>query len=221
MDSEWTPPGPDEIQDLGGSRLGKQLRRRLLQSFASHCKLPEESAYNDEGCLRWLDGKWQFDFLDLQLTQSRDSSKTEALLHALEQRRIFCNYRGLDVSQDALKRAIDRLQSQQFEHVCISGIWGTVDAAKEYIKTVPIQRFIWEMGSTISIGQRFSSNVVLSFQNLLRENDMMIVGQDCNTDMEKMATAFGSHPFDSFIERAFELCDGSLVSPVHGKNDGH
>jgi hypothetical protein len=59
MDSGWAPPRPGEIQDLGGSRLGEPLERLILQSFAGHSELPKESAYNDEGCLRWLDASSQ------------------------------------------------------------------------------------------------------------------------------------------------------------------
>jgi uncharacterized SAM-dependent methyltransferase len=148
--------------------------------------------------------------VDLQLTRSRDGSKTETLLHALEAQHTFCSYICVDVSRNALERAIAQLQSQKFEYVCVSAIWGTIEMAKEYIRAVPTQRVIWAMGSTISISQAFSADVVLSFRRLLRENDMMIVGQDCNTDINKMAAAFSSQQFDPFIEGGFQSCDRLL-----------
>jgi hypothetical protein len=82
--------------------------------------------------------------------------------------------------------------------------------AKDHVRTLPTQRVIWATGSTISISQLFSADVVLSFQSLLRENDMMIVGQDCNTDINKMVAAFSSQQFDPFIEGGFESCDKSF-----------
>jgi uncharacterized SAM-dependent methyltransferase len=142
---------------------------------------------------------------------SSNCSKVLPLLQGLERRELDCWYICVDVSKPALEEGIKNLQ-KTLTHVKVSGIWGTFDDAKKYLQTVPYHRVIWAMGSTLSIGGRLTSDIASSYRDVLRENDLILAGQDCTTtaDHSKMSAAYSTESFKIFIEAGIEWNDSLL-----------
>lgn len=143
--------------------------------------------------------------------QPRDGNKTAKLLDFLEARKILCHYICIDVSHEALAECVHRLPLRNYKFVSVSGGWGTMEDAKKHAaKVLTHQLVLLFLGSTLSLSQRLSVGVVRPFRTLLKPDDMLIAGQDCNNDMAKMQAPFSVDQFETFIQRGFGNCDAVL-----------
>lgn len=94
MASEWAPPRRGTIQDLGGSQLKDQIELGVRSAFVNGGELPKESAYLNEGCLRWLDASTQPEWYQSVEEKTFLSENAQFLMEGVRQGAVIMDMGG-------------------------------------------------------------------------------------------------------------------------------
>jgi uncharacterized SAM-dependent methyltransferase len=105
-----------------------------------------------------------------------DVRKVQPLLDALEAQSKDIRYFGVDLSKEALERGMEYLVTK-YKYIKCFGLWGTLDDALEWLRSLPGQKCILSLGSFFG-NDHFDSSVarLRSWSTTMGKDDLMLLG---------------------------------------------
>ncbi|KAI9897777.1 hypothetical protein N3K66_007633 [Trichothecium roseum] len=117
--------------------------------------------------------------------------KIQLLLQAFEDAEKSIDYYALDLDYSELQRTLAQLPA--FDHVQCHGLWGTYDDGKKWLEEGDDSKpkCVMHMGSSIgNFTQSEASDFLAQFANVMRPQDMLLLGVDACEKPEKVYHAY-------------------------------
>jgi uncharacterized SAM-dependent methyltransferase len=132
--------------------------------------------------------------------------KVKPLLDTLETYKKPVEYFAVDLSKEALKRAMEYLLPK-YRYVKCFGLWGTFNDAMEWSRSVAGPKCILSLGSFFG-NDNFHSAVarLSSWRDIMSENGQMLLGVDGRMDKRDLRNAYHDplELFDKFLRNGLE-----------------
>lgn len=151
-----------------------------------------------------------------------DIRKVKPLLDALEAARKPATYYALDLSDEALRRNLEKLISCGYQYVKCVGLWGTFDDVKGWVITVAEPLWFVSLGSIFGNDEfEIAVRDLRAWTDIMQPEDRMLLGVDGGPDKDRVWQSLNEPApgMGSLVANALELSNKILGHEWYNPED--